>query len=369
MADGYESGCESCGGAGCGNCSAGIAGGMLGRAVGFLLPYSEGGRCAPRWYDITADVMFLTREDVSRRIDFASDGVLGPIVLSTDDLDFDHEPGLRFTGSVQLMAGTNLEMTYFGMFNFATGAGRTSNADNLFSVYSAFGTDPLATGYDQTDRSPFQRITYSSSLDNFELSLRRRWIGPNCRVQGSWLAGVRYVYVTEDFQYNTRGRDVSGTPLNTNDDPRQSTEVTARNSLTGFQLGGDLWTTLVPGISVGGEFKAGVYGNYGNQSTMIAATDPFAAPTFFGEDAPANDIALVGEGRFELVYRTTPNWSVRAGYTFLVLDGVVLAPENFNSTPPPIFSGGVGAGARQVMKNDNGDLFYHGAHFGFEWMW
>ena len=59
-----------------------------------LLPYSEGGQCAPRWYDITLDAMYLKRDDVSRRVDFTADGP-GPapnIIMSTEDLNFDDGP-------------------------------------------------------------------------------------------------------------------------------------------------------------------------------------------------------------------------------------------------------------------------------------
>ena len=354
-------------GCGCYACRTGFAGVLLYKLIDTCLPYGAGGKCAPRWYDITADAMVLRRDTVSRRIDFASDGIGGPIVLSTDSLDFDDdELGLRLTAAVPFMAGSNLEFTYFGLYDFSTGAAVTrTTAGSLFSVYSQFGVNPM-DGFDETDRSTFQRIIYESSLDNFELNWRRRWTGPNCRLQGSILAGVRYLYIAEDFQYDTTGGDDFATPGVVEINGAQITRVATRNSLTGFQLGGDLWTNIKPGITIGGELKAGVFGNYAHQSTDVRTLPP-GLPSFFEEREDMNDIAFAGEGRVELIYRTSPNWAIRGGYMFFYVDGVALAPENFNTVAPPNIQ--VAGAPRPAAANDNGDVFYHGGFLGVEWMW
>ena len=202
MAPGGE--CEYCYGEGCTHCL-GLAS-FLSSGLSWLLPFSEGGCCAPRWYDITVDYMYLRRDNVSSRVDFTSDGILGDIVLSTDNLDFDWRSGLRFTGAMQALVGGSLEFTYFGLLNWSSNANVSDPHGDLYSVISDFGTDPLG-GFDETDRSKYQSIAYSSSIDSFELHFRKRWVGPNCRLQGSWLAGVRYVYLLEDFKYYTVGGD------------------------------------------------------------------------------------------------------------------------------------------------------------------
>ena len=361
-----DANCPYCGGSGCESCGAG-GGGLLGWLVNGMRPYQEGGICAPRWYDITLDAMFLTRDQPSRNINFASDGINGNPVLSTDQLDFQEQLGFRFTGATQVGVGLIAEFTYFGLFNWADQQAVTRPVGDLFSVYSNFGTNPF-NGFDQTDRSFSQEITYSTSLDNFELNFRRRWSDPNCRYQGSWLAGVRYIYMVEEFEYNTAGGDDILTPA-IEIQGRQETDVHTRNSLTGFQIGADIWTTPTPGITFGGELKGGVFGNYANQQTVVVArTGPPIGQVSFFEEAGINDIAFAGEGRLEAIYRTGPNWTLRAGYTFLYLDGLALAAENFNTAAPPNLAG-IGFVPRQAAKNDNGGAFYHGGHFGFEYVW
>jgi len=346
--------CPHCGGGGCEFCS-GLGGGLLAGMLSHLLPYGEGGCCAPRWFDVSADIMYLNRDPVSRRVDFTSLGQgSADIVLSTDNLEFQDEAGLRFTGAYQVFAGSNVEFTYFGLFNWATSASVADDNGDLFSSLTNFGTAPPG-GFPQTDNSVFQSIGYSSTLDNFELNFRKRFTAPNCRVQYSWLVGVRYLYLLEDFDYFTQGEDAAAGIMDYS--------IRARNSLTGFQLGGDLWTCIVPGVKAGGEFKAGVYGNYANQNTVIRATEPDA---LFVETIDMNDLAFISDANLVVIWRVNANWTIRMGYNFLYLDGVALAPEQYNDSSPPNV---IAPLARGVQANDNGHAFYHGANFGFEWMW
>jgi len=348
--------------------------GLLARAIHCLLPYGEGGPCAPRWYDIQMDGMYLSRDEISSTRNFSSDGIAGDILLSTDDLEFTEELGFRFTGSMLIFAGSNLELTYFGLFNWADQAvNRPAQfPDDVFSVMSNFGLDPFG-GFDETDRAFQHSIAYSSTIDNFELNVRKRYTGPNCRVQYSWLCGVRYVYLLEDFQYLTIGGDEDPVQPGLQSRGSMDYDIQARNSLTGFQIGGDLWTTLIPGVRIGADLKAGIYGNYANQSTLIEATTTNPAQTnFYREDVDGNDLAMIAEANLMWIYHLGPHWTVRAGYTLLYLEGVALAPENFNATPPNILTpagGGAFNSTRVPTISDGGNAFYHGGFAGVEWVW
>jgi hypothetical protein len=345
--------CPHCRGLGCLHCQG--RGGLLGDVLGFGGPYDDGGCCAPRWFDFSLDYMLLTRDNVDRGVDLTSQGIGGPIVLSTDQLDFDDASGFRFTGMFQVTAGGSLEFTYFGTFHWHKSATVESANDDLFSVLSNFGQVPFG-GFAETDNSSLQRIDYSSTFDNFEINFRRRWVAPNCRYQGSWLAGVRYFKLDEDFQYITVN-DTAGV---------MDLDVNTNNSLTGFQAGGDLWLCVVPGLRVGGEFKAGVFGNHASQGTTIAAP---SLPIPFEETMVSNDVAFVTNLDLMMLYRLNYNWTLRVGYQFLFVDGVALASENFNPTPPSIFVGVPGNLIRDPAINDNGNVFYHGLMLGAEFMW
>jgi len=53
-----------------------------------------------------------------------------------------------------------------------------------------------------------------------------------------------------------------------------------------------------------------------------------------------------------------------------MIDGVALAPENLNETPPNVlFPPGSGSSSRVPGINANGDVLYHGFTIGMEWMW
>ena len=318
------------------------------------------------------DGVYLTREKSSRTVDFASDGINGDIILSTDDLDFEDDLGFRLTASKQIFAGATLEFTYLGLLDWSTAAvNRPAQfEDDIFSVLSAFGNINTPFGFDETDRSRQQSLTYSSSIDNFELNVRKRFTAPNCRLQYSWLAGIRYLYLLEDFQYFTLGGDADAVTAGLQSRGSMTYDVGARNSLTGLQVGGDAWLNLVPGVNVGADIKAGVYGNYVNQTTHILATTtaPAAAATF-DESLNNYDLAMIADANLYFMWRLGPHWTVRAGYNFMFLEGVALGPENFNAIAPNILTGGVPGAARVSSLNEDGNVFYHGGFAGLEFVW
>jgi len=366
-------GCPNCGGAGCAACGLSAGGwGLLDRGIEALLPHAGGGWCEPRWFDISVEAIYLGRDDVSRRVNVMADGVAGNappnIVLSTDNLVLDDELGFRFTGAIQLGASSNLEFTYFGMVSHAAQAQVTSNIDNLYSAFSQFGNAPPPSlgppvtlgGFTDSDSAEFASITFSSNFDSIEMDFRRRWMAPNCRVQGSWLMGVRYFSLEEHFGHSIRVNYTDPNPPNLPIVGFTDYSVETVNSMTGFQLGGDLWTTMVPGVRVGIEGKSGIYYNRADQSTLIQASS-LAPPT--RDELNIDTVAFVAELNLLGVYRFNENFSMKGGYQFLYVDGVALATENFNPGPPFV------AGGRNSAINHSGDVLYHGLTGGFEWMW
>lgn len=374
---GPVSGCSHCNGYGCNHCLGEGAENGLGMGLGLanlLTPYAGGGYCAPRWFDFWADAVYLQREDVSRRVEFTSDGPRGNappvIVLSTDNLSFDDEFGFRATAAVQFLPGGSLEVSYLGQMNWESRAQVVSNtaplADLLYSAFSDFGTTPPPAppnngGFTDTDAAEFARIEYSSTFDTIGLNYRSRWIAPNCRFQGSWIVGVRYFKLDEEFAHDivVNYPDPNGgiNPIT----GFLNYDVGTSNSMTGFQLGGDLWVTLYPGIRVGADVKAGLFGNRASQRTVVAAQ---SLANNVVETFESQQVALVSEANFTGLWRVNQHWTVRAGLQVLYIDGVALAAENVNFQPPF----GVNP-TRTPFINANGNIFYHGATMGLEYMW
>ncbi len=363
--------CPYCGGAGCGACSVG-GWALLDRVIGAVLPYQGGGYCEPRWFDLSIEALYLKREEASRRINITSDGVAGlappNIVLSTDDIDFHDRLGFRFTGAMQFGASANLEVVYFGTVHHNATAQVTSGIDNLFSALSQFGNNPPPSigppitigGFTDSDGAESSRIDYSSNFDSIELDFRRRWMAPNCRLQGSWLMGFRYFLLEEKF-----GNFITVNYVDPNNAAATITGFTnyfveTVNSMTGYQIGGDLWMTVIPGVRVGADVRSGIYYNRAQQATDIFAaslTNPIR------ETVEKDTVAFLAEANLMGVYRFNENFSIRAGIQALFADGVALAAENFNAKPPFL------DGARTPIINDNGNVFYYGYTGGLEWMW
>ncbi len=337
----------------------------LGRnLLDLLLPDPEGGVCAPRWFDASVEAVRLQRDEVARRFyDFAHDGqgAGGTSVLNSNNLDFDAEYGFKAALAFQVGAGGAIELGYMGTFNFNTAASVTSPTNSLFSVFSNFGNNP-AVLFDQVDRTFYQDIQYSSAFNSFEVSYRRRAQGEDCRLQTSWLAGIRYFELNEDFVYNTRR-------INGPDFDYLNYRVHTGNAMTGFQIGGDAWITLMPGLRMGAELKAGIYGNHARQNTKLLAGSAGTTILDSLENATANEAALVSEANLMALYRINHKWTVKAGYSFMFIDGVALGIENFNPEPPT-FSGAPGFVVRRTpFINTGGNVFYHGATLGLEYMW
>jgi hypothetical protein len=369
--------CPYCGGAGCERCR-GDGGGLLGGRLfdhdglfadifGCLLPYPDGGCGAPRWFDFAVDYMMLKRDNTGFNVPFTSLGITGPVVLSTNDLDFgSYKPGFRFQANVQLAAANSIEFTYFGQFSYNAVATVRNPAGALFSTVSQFGLIPFG-GFTETDLSDFQQINYSSSLDSFEINWRNRWVAANARYQGSWTLGVRSVIVDEKLRYATSS-SANGflDPIRGFTPAQARFDTVTNNDLTGLQLGSDLWICLIPGFRLGGEVQAGVYGNHITTLNTIGVNDVAAPNNQFQEKIKDTNVAFVGQVNLMATYRLNYSWTLRGGYQFLYLSGLALATENFNPAPPALL---FPAGSRQPLVHDSGNIFYHGWNVGLEYLW
>jgi hypothetical protein len=348
---GYGDGGEMYGGEDVG--AYGAHGGHLRGLLGLIGPYADGGCCAPRYYDFSVEAMWLQR-DGERDVPLASQGVGGPIVLSTDDFRFDERPSFRFSAWLQFRSMGNLEFNYYGLFHHGDQVQVNDPGDNLFSALSNFGQVPPG-GFLEDSNAAYVRQELSSTFDNFELNYRRHWQGPDCRFQGSYILGVRYFKFDEDFDF------ISVSTLNS---AQLRYHVDTDNSLVGPQTGGDIWVCIIPGLRMGAETKFGVFGNHASQGTRLTATSLGGVP--FTESAGSDDVAFVGDASVFLTYRINYQLNLKLGYNALYADGLALGGENFNPTPPNVLLPG---SSRVASINDNGSIFYTGASIGMEYNW
>ncbi|MCC9604605.1 hypothetical protein LOC68_27190 [Blastopirellula sp. JC732] len=358
-------GCATCRGSGCGCCGNGCQGccGLFGggqycgfsRGIGNAWDLSEyGGRCAPRYFDFSAEAtLFKLEGNVPSRA-FASSGVLGPTVLDSNQLGFETEGGIRMTGNWICFAGSTLEVSYMGVGNWGSGAFVTGAGD-LYSPLSNFGSDPLG-GYAESDQSDFVGLSLNNRFDSIEINLKRGWTGAGCWFQGSWWGGFRYFRLSERSNYVAIGATGA-----------MDYSVDTDNDMYGVQLGGDLTTRLTTRLSLTGFLECGLYGNRGVQHSTILLNDGGTVAGVF-EEASANRASMVTEGGFHGNFKLTPHATLKLGYQVVYVDGVALSIDNYNFTTA-LGTGPAALVGRSISIDDNGSALYHGATAGLECVW
>jgi hypothetical protein len=305
-----------------------------------------------------AEVFVLTR-DAKVGGPFTSLRVGGPTVLDADDLEFEYEPGIRGVVGVPLSECLTLEASYFGLHEYDDTQSAVDPAGNLFSVYSNFGTGTgfIVNGrniFDFTEGSNIQSITYSSELHNAELNLMHRFPMRHCK-QELWLfAGARYIKVDEEFQFTTEAQ--------TNDPAlriRSSlSTVDTDNDLVGFQLGGVVNHFITGRVRVSADARSGLMVNFNEQRSEVS-TNLFSLG---GDQIRDETLALVADAGVSLTWDITCWLSLTGGYRVMYLDGIALAPNNFNPVLP-------GSGLRTPFLDNDGSILFHGATAGLEVRW
>ncbi|HEX3598693.1 MAG TPA: BBP7 family outer membrane beta-barrel protein [Lacipirellulaceae bacterium] len=337
----------------------------------------------PHYFDVRAEGVWLHRDkSFGDNVDFVGRNLSSTPLLSSNELDIKDQVGFRVLGRYDICPLAVVEFGYTGIFDFSDSATITDPIPgNLFSLFSRpapetgqFGSTPVNVALPGgplpfTERTIRDEISLKSDLQTAEISYRRYWLGWSPRISGTLLAGFRYTKVDETFQFDTLGTpNVDPTFAN----PAFQYKTDAVNNLAGFQAGGDAWISLMQGLRVGAEGKAGIYDNHYDLTTHIrdgnvgSLTDVIT-PDEFSKDKPA----FIGEASLDMVADITPSISLRVGYEILFLDSLVLAGDNFNQTSP--FGNQMDANSvvipRVPFVHDNDTLFYTGAHAGIEYTW
>ena len=119
----------------------------------------------------------------------------------------------------------------------------------------------------------------------------------------------------------------------------------------------------MPGLSIGGEAKVGVYGNHATQRTNIA--DALARRSLYWRRSPRTVPRFWAMPMSRCCGGSSQHWTFRTGYMFLWMDEVALATDNFNPDVPLRLR----RAPRRPVINNSSDVFYHGFTAGFEYMW
>lgn len=388
--------CGACGGGGCGSCltngalgQGGLLGsindcgpgstdfGILASHIGgglaqlseCLRPYSEAGKCAQRWYDVSVEGLFLTQDldgfnddrVLTNDGNSAVAGVADNPLLSQSDVGADDlEAGARISFALIFGPGSNIEFTYMGGQEWDGYASVSSPTSSLRSIYSEFGNAPVG-GY--ANLADFQEVISHAEFDSYEINYRRRTVGPYCRFQGSWLVGLRHVVFDNGFAFNG-----SGTPGSNIANFVQDYDL--ENRYFGPQAGVDFWWNARPGIQLGAEVKgAWVQNDFGQRAT-IGSTDTGALPVAQAQtfETGGQDGAFILDFQATAVYRFSHSLSLRGSYHLLTIDDVASAP--LDNSFIDAYETAVGGGAALTAPSSSEtSLTLNGFAAGLEYMW
>ncbi len=282
-----------------------------------------------------------------------------------------------------------VEFTYFGMNEWTaskpvTGSrivdsggiivppGATISFGTLFSMFPS-----EVRGFNRAD---LHTMDYRSELQNFELNARitprgkadrlvlhsggkwRRECNPGDYL--SYVFGLRYLSLDEDFAFRSRGELVETGGSGTRVIPISGDYlIRTHNDLVGFQIGAD-YTFRRCKWSWGFRSKVGPFINLSDQISDVttdAAGDPFTTLPNLNRHSRdiADEMAIIGDVGLMVTYKLRPNCLVRVSYDLLFVAGVALAPDqlDFNLSSPTTDN-----------INRNGTLFGQGVSLGMEWL-
>jgi hypothetical protein len=265
-------------------------------------------------------------------------------LLTTSDLEFDYEPGVRAYLGVPAWPGwlcTSWEVGYLGIFESDSLGQVVDDEDGLFA--------PGDLGFGAVNGFVFAdsfTADYASDLHALELNAVRCFC-QSCEQQVDLLFGFRYLSFDEDFALFTD---------NVSPQVSASYAVATKNELYGAQLGGRLRGTRGRwGFELMG--KGGVYVNEASQEQRIVDQLPSNPVVLRNTSADGTNAAFVGEFGLSLLCRVTQHWTLRGGYSLFWMEGLALAPNQLD------FSFQDTSGS---LLDSEGGVFYHGANVGLE---
>ena len=267
-------------------------------------------------------------------------------VISARDLQFPFSEGVRAFYGQRAPDYGGWEVGYFGVYGQSATQFVAATPPDFIQMPGALG--PQLTQDGETATLKYNSVINSAEANVF--STQNEWRDRSgAWLTDDWLLGFRYVGVEEQSSiYMTCCPE--DLPVNYG--------VQTRNNMFGAQVGRRMrWTWN--NWALEGWAKAGLLGNSqeGIQPPLIDYTGTQQRP---GYSAWRGQVGFIGDINLSAVYRLTETWGIRAGYNLIWIDGLALAPNQFD------FATVDGAGTRLVS---GGGIFMHGANLGLEARW
>jgi hypothetical protein len=266
--------------------------------------------CCEAWIRFRAEVLPMHRSEGDDEIDFAG-------LFTLDDFDFTYEWGFRAAAEIRMGCDHSAEVVYIGQHRWE---------DDVEAV-DLTGT---VTGIGE----------YESRLNGGEINFWRPLGWRCCGVSGAFMFGTRYLNLKEEFTF------LDTAPLTT--DVLFETD----NHIVAAQLGWVLNGELGHGCSVRWDGKAAAGANLVFRDVVQTLPQPGIT-----DDQEDSDVAFIGDTSVVVSYQICSCVSVYAGYYLMWVDGLALAPEQFEVPFDPTDE-----------IDHNGFVFFQGGIAGIEVM-
>jgi len=297
------------------------------------------------WYAVF-ETLALERDNELAARSLVDDRVSGASLLATGQLNPATALGGRLFVGERSGDRWGYEAGYFGVYGM-TAVDQLAGASDL-TIAGPIAAQVLPFSDGETVRSTWVSTINSAEFNGF---LTRG----DTESFFDLLAGFRYVSLEEQAGMTWTCCSTSPTgPLTS------SYLVQTSNNLFGGQIGTrgrrswDRW-------AVDGWAKAGVFGNVESQS-QGAVIDPSGTTSVVrtARGSRATEAAFVGDINASLIYRLTSVWGIRAGYNLVWIEGVALAPDQWD------FGTQTNAG---TTLSGGGGVLLSGASLGLEARW
>ena len=295
-----------------------------------------------------------------------------PLESTTTGRSLGFEPGGRITLGRFLCRDQknrdhSLEFAFFGLFDWQQSNGMVGRSVNsLFTLIDPYtATADQVGGFNAVQEQSF---TYDSSFDSYEMNyvIAQRLGRDRLEMspEGEWvrklspshistfLGGPRYISTGEGFDWRSAAADP--------DVANGLYQVTTNNQLVGLQFGHELIIQR-PKFRFGIRNKVGGYINYSDQNTFVNIVDSRQGTTGDQtriESGNAHDMTFIYDLNIMAAYHIRPNLAIRAGYDFMFINQLALAPEQLTFVPPP---------SSRIVTG--GALLLNGFSLGLEMVW
>jgi hypothetical protein len=321
------------------------------------------------------DALFMQRDPGNPSRTVLIDANTHATLVSSANLDFGFDPGVRALWGFHVTDCLALEFGYFGLFD---ASGHLSYAGSSSAVDVRL-PGPLGDVSNVFHDGVRTRTNYGSQFQGAEVNLacccccEPPCCPDPCSVSScgaatcggtpcgdpryfgwagsrEWFVGFRYLSLNESFHIYGE-KEVLGLLETAHYD------VSSYNNLYGVQIGGRIHRYRGRFcLEVSG--KAGIYGNQcGQEQTFIDYPGFPLRPTV---SKNGGSVAFSTELNFGGLYQINETWGLSAGYNVMWIGGVALAPDQLDFTYTPTSGTGLFTG---------GSVFLHGFNVGIEARW